>query len=304
MVVLSLGVGAFVLRHLREPQPASEKSSGFDLARLPADTQVIARIDVRKPAVTELWRKFVSRISSSSGSTPSPISPSCASDVLVHVHSLVLSSSQTLDNVRGDYAVLVRGRFRKAALERCADEVSRGKGSRREVDGHTFYPGAADKWLAIISADAVVFGTFDRVKGVVAAFDGRGPVATAEKVSELVEWQNAIRSQPLMLGARLPEGYAAKRFANQSLLATLLDVKSLLVTADIEADALVLRARLNASDANRAEGVRASVANIANMMFRSDAKGEDIAKVRGSNVEARLALTKKQSEFLAARFKL
>jgi hypothetical protein len=301
--VLALGVGVLTLRG-RHPQPApSAAAASLDLARLPADTQVIARLDVTKPQAARIWQKLVERMASSDEGA-ARISASCRAEVLTRVESMVLSSGQELGDVRKDYAVVVHGNFEQKTLERCAEELSKDLGTPREADGHVFYPGAADKWLAVVSSKAVVLGTFDRVKGVVAAFDGRGPLATADRIPELVGWQDAIVKQPFMLGARLPEGYATKQFASQALLATVLDVKSFLLTADIESGDIVLRARLSANDPKRAEDIRTGVARLVKMAFMNNGKSEDIAQVRGSTVEAKVALTKQQGDSIAARFKL
>jgi hypothetical protein len=296
-----LSIGVFVWRSQRLPAPVA-KPGVLNLSHVLADTKVIALVDLAKPAAANLWKKIVDKIAASDGKTPTRISKNCAADVLMRVESLVLSSSHTLAEIRSDYAVVVRGRFEQKSLKRCVQEVS--EGAPVEAEGHTFYRGASNKWLSIVSSDAVVFGTFDRVKGVVAAFDGRAPIATAENVPELLEWQRALRGQAMVVGALIPDGYAAKHHASYTVLATLLDVKSVLLTADVEAGEVVLRARLNAANANRANEVRTSLVQLVKLVFRRDADAEGVAKVRGTNVEARVALTKHQSEALAAKFEL
>lgn len=302
--LLVLGLAFLVYRSRLAPPALPPNAASLDLSRLPADTRLVARVDLEKPAMAKIFKTFIERAIDRQKSGEQRLPASCVNEVFPRIRSLLLSSSQTFDEAKNDHAVVVHGRFERPSLERCVTEVTRPHGSTRQIGKHTFYPGAGEKWIAIASPETVVYGTLGRVRQVVATFDGELPALSAGSVPELAQWERAFKGQSIVIGSLVPKGYAARRYAEFTVFATLLDVKAVLVTGDLGDQGLVLQAYLQAEDPARAQDVRASLALLVKKMFKRGSDADPVAQARGTNVEATVALTKPQTDALLARFKL
>jgi hypothetical protein len=234
---------------------------------MPADTKVLAKLQVSSAVLDSVWTTAYQRIDAQAGLTAfrATLESQCGFDPLVNLESCLMAFDD-VDNVihqtPANFVTLCRGQWDRTRLEACIREPqSETSDPPFDWNGVTVFGGDGRPFLAFLSDDTLAFGSQDWIKEAIDRFASPStPVPPGAPRSEAVRLAGFADADSTAWIAALAGGTSLTTPAGfQSLtgVTTWLDLRT----------GMTFTARLEASDASGASNIAQTLGTTSGSIF-------------------------------------